>query len=209
MRRILSLLFLFPLLLAAQNASQPDTGQVVSRYSNGSVNESYRLNAAGNKEGVYVRYSRYGKKFVSGQYENGKPSGIWEFYSSDTLGKLVQKLDFTNHKELYVDSLRVPSLICGPRYFGGNMIKQEYIQQSIKNRFTETERAMLKGQSFTVVFTIDEKTLKPIGVNCDDNALPDDTRRKLEQIVTDMPAWLPPVCKNSSEVWRFSVVFVF
>lgn len=206
------LLFLFltiPFLAYSQIPVKPDTGKVVTYYREGVINESYTLNAKGKKEGAYERNTRYGKKYIRGQYANGNPVGVWEFFSSDTTGVLVQKLDFNSHKELFVDSLRVPALICGPRYFGGNMIKQEYIQNAIKEQFTEAEREMYKGQTFSVMFSIDKITLKPIGVSCTDAGISEDIRKKMELIVSQMPAWLPPVCKESSEVWRFSVAFVF
>ena len=201
---VILFLVLFPAAIIAQ-----DTIHVTTSYTNGKKNEDYFRNLEGNKHGKYQRFTRYGKLYIEGQYNNGTPVGIWNFYSTDTLGELVQKLDFDSHKELMVDPYRVPSLICGPRYFGGNMLQQEYIQQRIKSDFTETEQAQLKGTSVLVVFEIDPKTYKPYGVVVEDNALSDDIKLKITKIVSEMPAWLPPVCKDGTPVWRMSVVFLF
>lgn len=203
MKRLALFLSLAPLLLFAQR----DT---TTYYSDGLLKEKYLLNKEGNKDGPYTCYSRFGKKYISGQYANGEPAGTWEFFSSDTNAFLVQKLDFTTHKELFVDSLRQPSLICGPRYFGGNFLRQEYIQNRIKTDFTEAEKELLKGQNYTVIFLVDQKTLRPVGASCADTELSETIRKKMEKIVAEMPAWLPPVCgKDKDTVWRFSVAFVF
>lgn len=206
MKLFLILLFLAfgPVALLAQ-----DTVHVTTSYTNGKKNEDYFRNPEGNKHGMYQRFTRYGKLYIEGQYNNGTPVGIWNFYSTDTNGTLVQKLDFDVHKEVMVDPLRVPSLICSPRYFGGNMLQQEYIQQRIKTDFTETERASLKGTSVLVVFEIDLKTYNPYGIVIEDNALSEDIKLKITKIVIEMPAWLPPVCKDEAPVWRMSVVFLF
>jgi hypothetical protein len=205
---IKNLLFTFSLLLTLAVSAQ-DTVHVTTSYTKGQKNEDYFRNLEGNKHGKYRRFTRYGKLYIDGQYNNGSPVGTWNFYSSDTLGELVQKLDFDTHKEIMVDSFRVPSLICGPRYFGGNMLQQEYVQHRIKTDFSETERARLKGTSVLVVFEIDPKTYKPYGVVIEDNALSDDIKAKITKIVNEMPAWLPPVCKGGPPVWRMSVVFLF
>lgn len=203
MKRQLLLFCIAPLLLCAQR----DT---TTYYSDGLLKEKFTLNKEGNKDGSYTCYSRFGKKYISGQYANGAPAGTWDFFSSDTNAILVQKLDFTTRKELFVDSLRQPSLICGPRYFGGNFLRQEYIQDRIKTDFTAAEKEELKGQIYTVTFLIDQKTLRPIGVFCSDTELSEPLRKKMENIVSEMPAWLPPVCgKDKDTVWRFSAAFAF
>jgi hypothetical protein len=183
-------------------------------YSGGQPKEVYTVNQAKEKEGDYVHYTRYGTKYISGHYKNGEPIGLWEFYSSDVNGYLVQKLDFDTHKETYVDSLRVPSLICGPRYFGGNMLQQEYIQRRIRTDFKESERQEMKGKIVSVNFSIDPKTLKPVGIECTDGTVTPEMRAQMVKIVSEMPAWLQPVCKSTGEtqpipVWRFTAVFVF
>jgi hypothetical protein len=186
-----------------------DTTHVTTRYKDGKVNEQFVRNKNGEKDGSYIRYTRYGKKYIVGQYADGIPVGIWEFYSSDVNGVLVQKLDFDTHKELFVDSLRVPSLICGPRYFGGNMLEYEYIGRRIRSDFTAAERNQYKGKVLSVNFTIDKVTLKPAFVSCADQTLPKIIQDKMVKIVSEMPAWLPPVCKAGDAVWNFSVPFAF
>ncbi len=186
-----------------------DTIHVTTVYKAGQKNEDYYRNPAGDKHGKYVRFTKYGNKYVEGQYTNGFPSGIWNYYSADTAGILVQTLDFDKHKETFCDSMRVQGLICGPRFFGGNMLQQEYIQMRIKSDFTETERQRLKGTSVLAVFDVDPLTYKTIGINVDDAALTEDLKNKIIKIVSEMPAWLPPVCKDKNLVWRMSVVFVF
>ena len=47
------------------------------------------------------------------------------------------------------------------------------------------------------------------GVSVDDPNLPIGFSSKMFTIISEMPAWLPPVCVDKSEVWRFSVVFIF
>ena len=89
------------------------------------------------------------------------------------------------------------------------MLQQEYIQMRIKSDFTETERQRLKGTSVLAVFDVDPLTYKTIGINVDDAALTEDLKNKIIKIVSEMPAWLPPVCKDKNLVWRMSVVFVF
>ena len=96
--------FLLPLFSSAQ-----DTTHVVTHYRDGQINDIYRRNSNGEKDGDYIRYTRLGKKYISGHYSNGIPIGIWQFYSSDTSGILVQTLDFDKHKETFVDSNRVHS----------------------------------------------------------------------------------------------------
>lgn len=186
-----------------------DTTHVTTYYRGGQLNERYILNSSHQKHGEYVRYTRYGKKYITGTYVNGLPAGTWNYYSSDTTGTLVQTLDFDNHRETFVDSLRVHTIICGPRYFGGNMLQYEYVSYHVKNDFTPEERAAHKGKTYTVSFTIDSVSMKPVMISVDNPDLPEPFRKKLETIVAGMPAWLPPVCKNKSEVWRFSVAMVF
>ncbi|HEU4718001.1 MAG TPA: hypothetical protein VFU15_09210 [Bacteroidia bacterium] len=186
-----------------------DTTHVTTHYHNGKVNEQFTQNKKGDKEGNYLRYSTHGKTLVTGQYKDGVPVGVWNYYSSDTSGTLVDRLDFDTHKELFVDSLRVPQLICGPRYFGGNLAKNEYIAHRIRTDFTPNEIAPYHGQSFTVTFAIDTTTMKPVMPVLDESGLPSSVVEKMKQIVLDMPAWLPPVCKDKNEVWQFSVVFTF
>ncbi|HTF04066.1 MAG TPA: hypothetical protein VK826_08570 [Bacteroidia bacterium] len=189
--------------------SAQDSVHVTNAYKNGEKNEDYFRNKDGNKHGKYIRYTRYGKVYIDGQYRNGTPVGTWQYYSADTSGVLVQTLDYDTHKELFCDSMRAQGLICGPRYFGGNMQQQEYIQLRIKTDFTEAERARLKGTTVLAVFAIDPATFKTYGVSVDDPALSEDLRQKIVRIVTEMPAWLPPTCKSQSMVWRMSAPFVF
>jgi hypothetical protein len=200
----IGLLFIFFLSL---NLSAQDT--IRTAYFSGKLNEVYVKDSAGEKNGSYVRYSRYGKKFISGQYQHGLPSGIWEYYSADTVGTLVQKLNFDTHQELFVDSARIPALICGPRYFGGNMLQQEYIQYHIRKSFSLEERNKYKGLTISVELNIDPETMKPMGVTCIDPRISTETRKELIRIISSMPAWLPPVCKSDNQVWRFTIVFAF
>lgn len=206
MKHLLPLLcFLFSLCASAQ-----DTIPVKTTYKDGARNEEYFVNKQGNRVGKYVRYTRYGKVYTEGQYNNGTPVGTWNYYRADTSGALVETLDFDNHKETYVDSLHVPSLICGPRYFGGNTAKQEYIQLRIKTDFTEAERATMKGKSVLVEFEVDPKKFTTYAISVHNNEIPEAMRNKMKTIVAEMPAWLPPVCsKGAQPVWRMSVVFVF
>jgi hypothetical protein len=206
--------FLFSLLMPLLSFAQPGqinskVDTVISRYKEGAINEKFVRNSEGRKDGPYVRYTRFGNKYITGQYKDGAPVGTWSYYSSDSSGVLVQTLNFDTKQETFVDSLRVHSLICGPRYFGGNMLEYEYIQSRMRTDFTEAERQLYKGKTFTVTFTIDSISLKPVTIACTDQTLPESFRKKMEAIVADMPAWLPPVCNNKTEVWRFSVPFPF
>lgn len=201
---------LFLLLFTASvSLHAQDSTHITKSYKNGKPDEDYYLNAAGNKNGKYIRYTRNGKPYMQGQYKNGTPVGTWNFYSGDTTGELVQTLNFDTHKETFVDSLRVHSLICGPRYFGGNMLKQEYIQQRIKTDFTPEERTQLKGKSIMAVFEVDSVTFTTYGITIEDASISADLRAKMVKIIKEMPAWLPPVCNNGSMVWRMSVIFMF
>ncbi len=207
MKNILSLL---ATLFISTFISAQDTTHFVTHYRDGKVNEKYIINSKKEKNGEYIRYTRYGKKYISGQYKDGEPVGVWEYFSSDTTGVLVQKLDFDAHKELFVDPLRVHSLICGPRYFGGSMIENEFIAHHIETDFTTEEKTFYHGQSFTVTFTIDSVSLKPVGITVDDQKLPTAFSAKMIAAVSAMPVWLRPVCsEGKNEVWRFSVVFTF
>lgn len=207
MKKLLLFTFLLPLFAFAQK----DTTHVQTHYQNGKVNEEYVLNKDGNRDGAYIRKTRNGKNYIKGQYSNGQPTGIWEYYASDTTGELVEKLDFDSHKELFVDKYRVPSLICGPRFFGGSMIEQEYIQNHIKSDFTADERTAMAGQRYTVSFVIDSTTLKVISgsVMVNEKEVTPAVNDRLVKAVQDMPSWLAPICHGEGEVWRFSVTFVF
>lgn len=206
MRNCLLLLFIaFSITVSAQ-----DTIPMNTVYKDGSKNESYFVNKDGFRVGKYVRYTRYGKVYTEGQYSNGNPVGVWNYYRPDTSGALVETLNFDTHKETFVDSANVNSLVCGPRYFGGNTAKQEYIQLHIKTDFTEAELAMMKGKTVMAVFVIDDKTFTTYAITIENNAYPKDIMDKMTKIIAEMPAWLPPVCdKGDQAVWRQSVVFVF
>jgi hypothetical protein len=209
MKKLLFLLLLFCPALTVQVNAQ-DTIAVSTVYKEGGRNEVYYVNKEGNRIGKYLRYTRYGKVYTEGQYNNGTPVGTWNYYSADTAGKLVQTLNFDQHKETFVDSVNVNSLVCGPRYFGGNTAKQEYIQLRIKTDFTEQERAMLKGKSIMAVFEVDSKTFTTYAITIQNNTLPKNVLDKMTKIIAEMPAWLGPVCdKGDQPVWRQSVVFVF
>ncbi len=186
-----------------------DTTRVVNHFRDGKVYDTYLRNSNSEKEGAYIQYSRFGKKYIVGQYQNGEPKGVWNYYSSDTSGVLVQTLNFDSHTEFFVDSNKVTSLICGPRFFGGRMAQNEYIAHHIQNEFSNEEKTVYKGQVFVLSFSVDPKTLKVVGVTVDDPTIPDLFEKKLLKIAFDMPTWLPPVCKEKSEVWRFSVAVVF
>lgn len=195
---------LFSIALSAQ-----DTTRVVNHYRDGQVFDSFTRNSQNEKEGSYVQYSRFGKLYMSGQYKNGIPTGIWNYYSSDTSGVLVQTLNFDTHTETFVDSNRVTALICGPRYFGGRTAQNEYIARRVHSDFTKEEKDAYRGRPFVISFSIDPKTLKVVGVSIEDKDLQEPFKNKLVAIVSEMPAWLPPVCKDKNEVWRFSVPVVF
>ena len=182
--------------------------QVVNHYNDGQIYDSYIRNSLGEKEGAYVQYSRFGKKYISGQYNNGVPFGTWNYYTADSSGRLVQTLDFDAHKELFVDSIRVPALICGPRFFGGRTAQNEYIARRIKSDFIKEERDAYRNRHFIISFSIDQKSLKVVGVSVEDKDLSDAFKNKLIAIVSEMPSWLPPVCKDKSQVWRFSVAIM-
>lgn len=199
----LSLFFAFSFLHAQ------DSVRVENHYRDGSIYDIYTKNSADEKVGPYIQYSRFGKKYIIGQYEKGVPVGVWNYYSSDTSGVLVQTLNFDTHQETFVDSNRVTQLICGPRFFGGRMAQNEYIARRIEKDFTPEEKRAYKGQAYVLSFSIDPKTFKVIGVSVDDPALPEPMKSKMLKIASEMPAWLPPVCKNKSEVWRFSVAIAF
>lgn len=200
----LLLSFAFIIQLSAQ-----DSTHITRNYRNGKLDEDYYLNASGEKNGKYIKYSRNNHKYVEGQFKNGFPVGTWNFYAADTTGDLVQTLNFDTHKETFCDSARVPSLVCGPRYFGGNFLKQDFVEQRIRTDFTEEERAKLKGKNIMVVFEVDSVTYKTYGADVQDNSVSPEIRAKMTKIVQEMPAWLPPVCTGGSLVWRMSVVFVF
>lgn len=203
------LFFLLIVLLSCRLAAQ-DTIPMKTTYKDGAKNEEYFVNKDGNRVGKYVRYTRYGHVYTEGQYNNGTPVGIWNYYRTDTSGALVQTLNFDTHKETFVDSINVNSLVCGPRYFGGSTAKQEYIQLRIGTDFTEDERATLKGKSIMAVFEVDEKSFTTFAVTIQDNAISQELRNKMSRIILEMPAWLAPVCdKDDQPVWRQSVVFVF
>lgn len=201
--------FTFLLFLVSFSLFAQDTTHVNTYYPGGKLNERYVVNSKKEKNGEYIRYSSFGKKYISGQYKNGQPVGVWEYFSSDTLGILVDSLNFDTHKELFVDPLHVSSLLCGPRYFGGKMLENEYINHRIQTDFTPEEKAFYHGQNFSVVFTIDSTTMKPVGISIDDPNLSPAFAAKIITIVSEMPAWLPPVCVGKEEVWRFSVTFIF
>lgn len=205
MKQLLLLLtFLFKF---AGNAQ--DTTHVNTVYKGGEKNEYYYRDGNGNKIGKYLRYTRYGNTYIEGQYYNGQPVGVWNYYTAENTGKLVQTLNFDAFKETFLDTVNVPSLICGPRYFGGNMAKQEYVQYRISTDFTPAEHQRLKGTSVMAVFDIDTKTYKTNSISVDDPALSEDLRAKMVKIIREMPAWLPPICKGGTPVWRMSVVFLF
>lgn len=197
---LLSFAFLFSSFLHSQ-----DTIHIENHYGDGELFDVYQKNAKEEKIGSYVQYSRFGKKYIAGQYNNGIPVGTWNYYSSDTSGRLVQTLNFDTHKELYVDSLRVNSLICGPRFFGGRMAQAEYISRRIQTDFTQAEKDAYRDRPFVILFSIDPKTLKVVGASVEDDDLQEPFKSKLLAIVNEMPAWLPPVCKGKTAVWRFSV----
>jgi hypothetical protein len=74
--------------------------------------------------------------------------------------------------------------------------------------FTKEEKAAYHGRPFVISFSIDPKTLKVVGVSVEDKDLSPAFKAKLIAIATNMPAWLPPVCKDKNEVWRFSIAVV-
>lgn len=206
------MILLFPFALSAQAILEVngDTTTVKTAYKDGTKNEHYYLNKDGNRNGRYIRYTRYGKVYTEGQYNNGTPVGIWNYYSADTSGKLVETLNFDTHKETFLDSTNVNSLVCGPRYFGGNTAKQEYIQLRIKTDFTEQEKATMKGKSVMGVFEVDILTFTTYAITIENYGYPKNIIDKMIRIIAEMPAWLAPVCdKGDQPVWRHSVVFVF
>ncbi len=203
-------IFLLLILTLSVGVSAQDTIPFKSTYKGGSRNEEYLVNKDGNRIGKYIRYTRYGKVYTEGQYNNGTPVGIWNYYRPDTSGLLVETLNFDTHKETYVDSINVNSLVCGPRYFGGNTAKQEYIQLRIRTDFTEEQRAFMKGKSVMAVFEIDILTFTTYAITIENYGYPKDIVDKMYKIISEMPAWLAPVCdKGDVPVWRQSVVFVF
>jgi hypothetical protein len=200
---------LFILLITTSFVAAQDSTRVTTIYNQGTKNEDYHINQEGQKSGKYMRYTRYGNVYIDGQYKNGVPVGVWNYYTADTAGKLLQTLNFDTHQETFVDSVNVPSLVCGPRYFGGNMAKQEYVQMRIASDFTPEERKLLKGKSVLAVFSIDPVNYTTVGITVDDKTIGESVRSKIVRIVEEMPAWLAPVCKGSDPVWRMSVVFLF
>ncbi|HTL82162.1 MAG TPA: hypothetical protein VL651_10680 [Bacteroidia bacterium] len=203
MKKILLLAsFILPTLLF----SQKDTTHITTHYRNGVVNENYVLNKNGEKDGAYLKQTKYGKVYTKGQYNNGVPTGTWEYYTSDTVGTLVEKLDFDAHKELFVDPLRVHSLICGPRFFGGNMAQKDYLHHRVITDFTADERAKYKDQRYSVSFVVDSTTYKPIAASIVVDAnTPVELSQRMITMISEMPVWLPPVCRGEGEVWRFTV----
>lgn len=203
-------LLLLLILTLSVGMSAQDTIPFKNTYKDGSRNEEYFVNKDGNRIGKYVRYTRYGKVYTEGQYNNGTPVGIWNYYRPDTSGLLVETLNFDTHKETFVDSLNVNSLVCGPRFFGGNTAKQEYIQLRIKTDFTAEQKAFMKGKTVMAVFEVDILTFTTYAITIENHAYPVDIVNKMSKIIAEMPAWLSPVCdKGDVPVWRQSVVFVF
>jgi hypothetical protein len=204
-----NILCFFTAIFLSASLSAQDTTRVTNHYRDGQTYDTYTRNTAGEKEGVYVQYTRFGKRFIVGQYKNGIPTGTWNYYSADTSGVLVQTLNFDTHTETFVDSNRVPALICGPRFFGGRIAQNEYIARRVKSDFTKEEKETYRGRPFVISFSIDHSTLKVVGATIDDKDLSEPFKNKLLKIVNEMPAWLPPVCKDKDEVWRFSVPIIF
>jgi hypothetical protein len=200
----LALFLFFSSLLTAQ-----DSILVENHFHDGTLFDVCKKNPSNEKVGPYVQYSHFGKKFITGQYNKGVAYGIWNYYSSDTSGVLVQTLNFDTHTETYVDSNRVTSLICGPRYFGGRMAENEFVARRMDSDFSAEEKKAYKGQVYVVAFSIDPKTFKVVGVSLDDSSLPDPVKSRMMKIASDMPAWLPPVCKDKNEMWRFSIPIAF
>lgn len=198
-----------PVLFLCTVLSAQDTTRITNYYRDGLTYDTYTRNTAGEKEGVYVQYTRFGKRFIVGKYTNGIPTGVWNYYSSDTAGVLVQTLNFDTHTETFVDSNRVSAMICGPRYFGGRTAQNEYIARRVKTDFTKEEKETYRGRPFIVSFSIDPKTLKVVGATIEDTDLQESFRKKLLAVANEMPAWLPPVCSGKNEVWRFSIPVIF
>ncbi|GAB4142128.1 MAG: hypothetical protein Fur0041_17260 [Bacteroidia bacterium] len=186
-----------------------DRLHIVKKYSSGTVSEDYHLDENGFKHGPYQRYTRFGKIYIQGYYVHGQPDSTWTYYAPDSVGAMVQKLDFKTRKEIFLDTLKVPQLICGPRFFGGNMLQMEYIQYRMQKDFTPAEYARYKNKTFTVSFTVDSVSLKPALIMCDNATIPDNIKKKMIAIVNDMPAFLPPACPGRDPVWRISVPFYF
>ncbi len=186
-----------------------DTTQTITRYKQGQINEQYWRLQSGEKHGSYIRFTRYGNTYLSGRYDHGKPIGIWELYRADSSKQLVQRLNFDTHQELFLDTANFPTLFCGPRFFGGNMIQNEYVANAIQTQFTEAERLALKGKKILVAFSIDQQTLKPIQVKVATADIDVATQKKLIAIVEAMPAWLPALPRTGVCVWEFSVPFLF
>lgn len=67
---------------------------MISYYENGQINEIGTFTLAGKLEGHWKKYDKSGNVLVSGDYAEGKKTGLWLFWKGNTLTEVT----FVNNK---------------------------------------------------------------------------------------------------------------
>jgi hypothetical protein len=82
------------------NCFAQETIALKSKLSNSVTEKYYVLKSDGKtRQGLYQAIYKRKTAVASGNYINGKKTGVWHFY--DTTGKLVENFDYTNNTLIY------------------------------------------------------------------------------------------------------------
>jgi hypothetical protein len=157
---------------------------------NKSITERYQITLPDSvKNGTFERLSIYNKHRVKGQFINDEKVGIWNYYSNNVYADLIEQLDWTNKKTVFIDTLKNRRIY--PYFFGGSEARRQYLNNKIASTFTKQELENHKGQSLRIQFEFDTDG-NPINVhvfefkNEVNNKI---IENKLINIIKNMPKW--------------------
>jgi len=204
MKRSLSLTILFGVLFINIVLCQ-DSILIKTTYKGkhtGKIFEEYYINPNDSlKNNIYKRYSVHGKVIQLGNFKDGNPIGIWNFYESNIWNRKYLSFDFDTQSEIFYKDFNQKKVYCLikvnngfelksidsiARFPGGKMALHYYVFQNLR-----VDISKFKG-SFKVNIEIKEdgkiRVLKIRG-------RPDDIkiRGELIKLIQNMPNWIPAI----------------
>lgn len=164
--------------------------------------EEYFINSIDSiKDGTYKRFSVQGKIIRIGEFKNGKPIGIWNFFENNIWNRKYLGFDFDTQTEIFYKDFNKEKVFCSiktntgyelksidsiARFPGGEMALRFYIIQNLKldlTRYNGRFEAHIEIKEDGKV-EVSKIRGRPNDINI---------QNELFKVIQNMPNWIPAI----------------
>lgn len=164
--------------------------------------EEYFINSIDSlKDGTYKRFSTQGKIIQIGEFENGKPTGIWKFYENNIWNRKYLSFDFDTQTEIFYKDFNQKKVYCSiktnkgyelkavdstARFPGGEMALRFYIIQNLKIDFSK-----YRGRVEANIEIKKDGKVEVLKIRGRPNDV--EIQNELIIVIQNMPNWIPAI----------------